>query len=230
MARYARSEPFFPIMTLVVIVFIVVGFGAGFATGFGSTGFPPSGALIVHGLATLAWFALTLVQAFLIRRANFVLHRQLGFASLGLAALIVVLGYFTIAGAMRNPQWSIAGFDNVGSAIFPFFDIVTFAILYALGMAKRRDREAHKRLMVLAGVMMMDAAVARTAIIVLNAPPASLAIEAAILLAFPIYDWRTRGRVHWATVLGVTLFAVCFALRMALGGSEGWAAFARAVF
>lgn len=230
MATYARSQPFFPIMTLVVIGFIFIGFTGGFITGRNSAGFPPSGALVLHGLATLSWFALTLVQATLIRQANFALHRTLGWASLGLALLIAVLGYFTVVGAVRNPAWSIGGFDNLGSAVFPFFDIVTFAILYALGLANRRDREAHKRLMVLAGVMMMDPAVARTAGILLGSEAMGLVIELAILAAFPIYDWRTRGRPHWATVLGVGLFVVCFALRLALGGTEAWAGFAGVVF
>lgn len=229
MAMYARSEPFFPIMTLVLIVFIVTGFTAGFATGFGA-GFPPSSAIVVHGAATLAWFALTLLQALLIRRANFALHKTLGWASIALVVAVVVLGYRTVSYAIENPDWSIAGFDNVGSAIFPFFDIVTFVVVFTLGMVLRKKREAHKRLMVLAGAMMMDPAVARTAIILLGAPPLALLIELAILLAFPIYDWRTRGRPHWASVFGLVFFAVCFALRMALGGSEAWAGFATAFF
>ncbi|GAA5048125.1 hypothetical protein GCM10023208_05020 [Erythrobacter westpacificensis] len=228
MARYTRSEPFFPIMTLVVVGFIIVGFGSAIAAR--GDGYVPPPALLLHGGVTLAWFALTLVQALLIRRANFGLHRQFGWASLGLAGMIVVLGYNTTAVAMGNPEWSIAGFDPVGSAIFPFFDIVTFAIVYTLGIARRKDREAHKRLMVLAGVMMMDPAVARTAIVLLGAPPLALLLEFAILLAFPIYDWRTRGRPHWASVFGIVLFAVFFALRMALGGTEAWAGFAGAVF
>lgn len=217
-------------MTLIVIGFIITGFGAAFVTGSNSAGFPPSPALVVHGLVTLAWFALTLVQAMLVRRANFALHRQLGWGSLGLAVMIVVLGFNTVVHAIARPDWSIAGFDNVGSAIFPFFDIVTFAIVYALGIANRKRREAHKRLMVLAGVMMMDPAVARTAIIALDAPPLALVLELAILLAFPIYDWRTRGRPHWASVFGLALYTVCFGLRLALGGTPAWASFAGALF
>lgn len=159
MARYARSEPFFPIMTLVVIVFIFLGFGAAIARH--GDGYVPSPALILHGSVTLGWFGLTLVQAMLIRRANFALHKTLGGLSVVLELAIVVLGYTTVVEAMTNPDWSIGGFDNVGSAVFPFFDNLTFIMVYTLGISLRKDREAHKRLMVLAGVMMMDAAVAR---------------------------------------------------------------------
>jgi len=228
MAAYARSERFFPIMTLVVIAFIVIGFGSAIVAR--GNGYVPPPALLMHGTVTLAWFALTLVQALLIRRANFALHKTLGWASIALALLIVVLGYTTTAHAILNPQWSIAGFDSVGSAIFPFFDIVTFLILYTLGILQRKKREAHKRLMVLAGVMMMDPAVARTAILLLGAPPLALLIEFAILLAFPIYDWRTRGRPHWASIFGLALFAACFALRLGLGGTEAWAGFVGVFF
>ena len=229
MVRYARSEPFFSIMTGVVIVFIVLGFGGAYSRGMSAGGFPPSLALVLHGLVTLSWFALTLVQAVLIRRTNIALHRQLGWASIGLAAVIVVLGYNIVAVAIHKPDWSIAGFDNIGSAIFPFFDIATFAVVYALGIANRKNREAHKRLMVLAGVMMMDPAVARTAIVLLDTPPLAILIELAILAAFPIYDWRTRGKPHWASVFGFVLFVVCMALRFALGGTEAWATLASAV-
>lgn len=228
MARYARSEAFFPIMTMVVIVFIVLGFGS-VILGKGNDYTPPP-ALVLHGAVTLAWFALTLVQAMLIRRANFALHKMLGSLSVLLVLAIVVLGYFTVAGAITNPEWTIAGFDNVGSAIFPTFDIVTFVVVFALGLYHRKNAATHKRLMVLAGVMMMDPAVARTAIYFVGAPLLSLLIELLILLAFPIYDWRTRGRPHWASLFGLALFVVCFALRMGLGASEAWAGFAGAVF
>lgn len=228
MAKYARSEAFFPIMTVVVVVFIALGFGSDIL-GRGN-GYTPSTALILHGVVTLGWFALTLVQALLIRRANFALHKTLGGLSVVLVLAIVVLGYFTVAGAITNPAWSIAGFDNVGSAIFPTFDIGTFVIVFALGLYHRKNAAAHKRLMVLAGVMMMDPAVARTAIFLFGAPPLALLFELAILLAFPIYDWRTRGKPHWASLFGLGLFVVCFALRIGLGASEAWASFAGAVF
>ncbi|MWV29087.1 hypothetical protein [Aurantiacibacter rhizosphaerae] len=228
MARYTRAEAFFPIMTLVVLGFIILGFGSAMAAR--GSGYVPTPALILHGVVTLAWFTLTLVQALLIRRANFTLHRALGSVSITLVLGIVVLGYLTTARAVTNLEWSIAGFDNIGSAIFPFFDILTFAIVYAVGVATRRDAAAHKRLMTLAGVMMMDPAVARVAIFVLGAPPLALVLEVAILLAFPIYDWRTRGRPHWASVFGIVLFLACFALRMALGGTDAWAGFVAAVF
>ncbi len=228
MARYARSEPFFPIMTGIVVGFIILGFGAGIAARGG--GYVPPPALMLHGVVTLAWFALTLVQAMLIRVGRFTLHRALGTLSTGLALAIVVLGYFTVRIAVSNPDWTIAGFDNVGSAIFPFFDIVTFAILYGLGVAKRSDAPAHKRLIVLAGVMMMDPAVARVAIFIVGFAPLALVIELAILAAFPIYDWRTRGRPHGASIFGVALFAVCFVLRMTLAKSDAWAEFVATVF
>ena len=228
MARYARSEPFFPIMTMVVVAFIMLGFGAAILGRGG--GYVPPPALMLHGLVTLSWFALTLVQALLIRQANFALHKTLGWASVALVLVIVVLGYFTTVGAIANPAWTIGGFDNVGSAVFPFFDITTFALLYALGLYHRRNAAAHKRLMVLAGVMMMDPAVARAAFFLLGNPSLALPVEAAILLAFPVYDWRTRGKPHWASVFGLLLFAACFALRLTLGGTEAWAGFAQAVF
>jgi hypothetical protein len=228
MAVNPRSEPFFPIMTLVVIVFILLGFGSAILGRGG--GYVPAPLLIVHGSLTLSWFVLTLVQAFLIRRSNFALHKKLGWASLVLVLAMVVMGYRVTAHAMTNPDWSIGGMDNIASSIVPFFDILTFLIMYALGVSKRKDREAHKRLMVLAGIVMMDAAVARTAILLFGIPLLTLLFELAILLAFLVYDWRTRSKPHWVSVFGLVLFAGCMVFKIVVGPTESWAAFATAFF
>ncbi len=229
MAVNPRSERFFLIVPIVMIGFILIGFGSALAA------HPPGQILpdpiiIVHALTTLAWFVLTIVQAQLIRHSSFALHRKLGWTSCGLAAAIVVLGYFAIVHAMANPEWTIAGIRNPGAAIFPFFDLVTFVGFFVLGVLQRGNREAHKRLMALAGVMMMDAAVARAAIRAIGVPEMTAVIELAVLLAFPLYDWRTRGKPHWASLLGLAGFIAFMSVRQTFGASDGWAAFATALF
>ena len=87
MAKYARTEAFFPIMTMIVVAFIALGFGSDILGRDGD--YRPAGALVLHGVVTLAWFALTLVQALLIRRANFALHKTLGGASVLLVLEII---------------------------------------------------------------------------------------------------------------------------------------------
>lgn len=229
MARYARSERFFLIISAVLVASILLGFGSAILSKPGGPS-APEPIVIVHGLATLGWFLLAIAQALLIRNARFALHKQLGWIGCAYAALVVVLGYFTTRNAFGRDGWSVGGFDEVGSAVFPFFDITTFALFVTLGVLQRKKREAHKRLMALAGVMMMDPTIARVGIHLLGNPMLAIPFELAILLAFPIYDWRTRGRPHWASVLGVTLFLGCFALRLGWGGTESWAAFATALY
>ena len=229
MPRYARSERFFLFMVLIMMAVIIAGFGSMFYF-VPSTSFPPRGALILHAGVTFAWYALTALQALLIRSANFDLHRKLGWASIALALLILITGYVTTVNAVARPDWSINGRDPLASAIFPFFDLVTFAVFYPPAVFKRKDREAHKRLMVLAGVMMIDPAAARLGGVVLGSAPVIIAIEAGLLFSFLIYDWRTRGRPHWTSVLGTVVFFFAIAARFALAESEGWKAFAQAVF
>lgn len=225
MTTNPRSEPFFPLVTIVMIALIFAGFGSAFAI-IPDMPFPPRAALIFHGGVTLGWFVLTVVQTILIRRTAFDLHRKLGWASIALAVLIVVTGYITTANAAARPDWSINGRDPLASTVFPFFDLVTFALFYTLGILNRKNRLAHKRLMVLAGVMMIDPAAGRLGGIVFGNPAIIVGIELALLSAFFIYDWRTLRRVHWASVLGAIVFIGCMAARFALAETQAWHEFA----
>lgn len=224
-----RAERFYFFVTLAMIAIVFAGFGSAFAV-VPEIAFPPRASLIFHGIVTLGWFVLTAVQASLIHRSQFDLHRTLGWASVALAILIVVTGYLTTASAAARPDWSINGRDPLASAIFPFFDLVTFSLFYALGVLNRKNGAAHKRLMALAGVMMIDPAAARLGGIVFGNPIIILTIELGLLLAFIIYDLVSRRRPHWASLLGALVFLGCMGARFALAETEAWKSIARSLF
>jgi len=229
MATRARGESFFPILGAVLAVLVVAGFGSALLTAPAGTPHPP--ALVqLHAVVTLGWFGLLIAQGTLIARGNPALHHRIGWASTAWAGMILVMGYLVTRQAMTRPEWTIGGFNPAGSAIFPFFDLLTFALFFALGFARRKDRAAHKRLMILTGVMMIDPAAARLGIGALGNPLVTFALELALVLALPLYDWRSRGRPHWASLLGAGVFVLCMALRLALGGTEAWQDFALMIY
>ncbi|WP_299196636.1 hypothetical protein [uncultured Erythrobacter sp.] len=223
-----RAEPFFFNMTIAMIVIIFAGFGAS-ALYLPEFPFPPSTLLIFHGIVMLGWYILTASQARLIGKANFTLHKRLGQLSAALVALILVTGYFAVSAAIARPETSIAGMTPAGSTIFPTMDLLGFVLFYALALANRTNGAAHKRLMVLAGLMMLPPATARLGLAIGFEPLAGIAAFA-IAGAFLVYDWRSRGRPHWASVLGLVVAVGGAPVRFMVGPSETWARIAEAIY
>ncbi|WP_176273125.1 hypothetical protein [Altererythrobacter lutimaris] len=215
-------------MTLVMIAIITAGFSAS-ALYLPEFPFPPTPLLVVHGIVTFSWYGLTASQAWLIGNSNYALHRKMGQASLILAALILATGYVVVSGAIAKPTNSIGGLTPAGSTIFPSMDLLGFVLFYGLALIRRNDGAAHKRLIVLAGLMMLPPATARLGLAIgLEPLPAVAAL--AIAGAFLIYDWRTRKRPHWASVLGLVVAAGGAPLRFIVGSSDEWERFAQAFY
>lgn len=55
-------------------------------------------------------------------------------------------------------------------------------------------------------------------------------IELALLAAIIVYDIRTRGRPHWASLTGVALFAAAMFAKLVIAGTAGWARFVERLF
>lgn len=94
------------------------------------------------------------------------------------------------------------------------------------GVALRRRSDYHKRLMLLAFVGLLTAAIARAPLIGNNI---LLAFSTTLLLVLGCVAWDTwrNRRLHPAFGWGFALIAVSWPLRLWLSGTAGWLAFAR---
>jgi hypothetical protein len=125
-----------------------------------------------------------------------------------------------------------AGFVQQAQAFLttPLFSMAAFAALVAAAIRLRRDPQTHKRLMVLATISILDAAVARFPLDVLRSsswaylPATDLLLAAAIL-----YDVASRRTVHRAYVWGGLLLVIEQALRIPVGETAAWQTIARAL-
>ncbi|RGP41289.1 hypothetical protein BPTFM16_01591 [Altererythrobacter insulae] len=228
MTANPRAERFFFYVTVTMIVVIFAGFTAS-ALYLPEFPFPPSPLVIFHGVITLGWYVLTASQALLIGQSNFALHKKMGQASIVLVAMILVTGYFVVTTGIIRPGFSIAGMPAANSTIFPTMDLVGFVLFYGLALFNRANGPAHKRLMVLAGLMMLQPATARLGIS-FGFEPFPLVAALAIILAFFVYDWRTRGRPHWASVLALAFTIIGGPIRFEFGASETWGQMAQAIY
>lgn len=80
--------------------------------------------------------------------------------------------------------------------------------------------------MLLATLSILGAAVARTPPALAWGPPFFFGVVDLLILAVAGYDLATRRRVHPATAWGALLVVASQPLRLAVGGTAAWRAFA----
>ena len=181
----------------------------------------------LHGAVFLAWVVLFLVQTVLITRQRRDLHRRLGIVGAVLAGVMVVVGTTIAVVSMRH---NFAGSNERALSFFaiPIGDMLVFSILVASALAWRGQPETHKRLMLLATISLLDAAVARWPIAIMaKGPVAFFAVTDLFIAAGVVFDLASRGRVHRAYICGGLLIVGSQIGRLALWDTTAWHAFAR---
>jgi hypothetical protein len=179
----------------------------------------------VHGAVFTAWVLLFVVQTALISQRKIGLHRRLGVAGVVLAATMVVVGYFTATTAAARGS-TPPGVPPLVFLVVPLFDLVLFAGFVAAAVLRRRNREAHKRLMLMAYVSIIAAAVARIPGVFALGPFGFFGLAFVFALIGMGYDLATRGRIHPVYIWGGGLFALSVPLRLAVSETAAWLAFA----
>lgn len=224
-----RQEPFFFWMAVLLIVIIISGFSL---LAFQRPGGPMATPLFLHfhGAVFLGWFLLLATQARLIGVGSVDLHKKLGLGSIGLAIAIVIIGYLVVQSAIARPGAIIAGRPAAIGSVFPIADIINFMIVYSLGLLNRGTANAHKRLMLLAGVLMIDPAMARL-IIGLGLPGVLILVfEVALLLSLVVYDVTKFRRPHWVSLFGLALYIATFAFKLNIESVSWWPQFVGVLF
>ena len=220
------DRQFYTGMALAAAVVVFVGFSPTFfLRNDQSTSLPLF--LLIHGSLFTTWIALFIAQTSLVAARRTDLHRRLGWATAALAAVMVVVGMTTGIVAMQGhlPDQGDAALSFLTT---PLFSMVAFATLVGAAIRFRRDPQTHKRLMVLATISILDAAVARLPFAFLRSsewnyiPTTDLFVAAAIL-----YDVVSRRSVHRAYIWGGALLVVEQALRIPVGETENWKTIAR---
>ena len=183
--------------------------------------------LYVHGFIFTLWIALLLTQTTLIATQRTRTHMRLGIAGMLLASLMIVIG--TVTAIVRAKGASpIPGVNPLSFLTIPLGDMLVFMILVGSAFYFRRRLEIHKRLMLLATIAILPAAVARLpfAFIQQYGPLAFFGLSDLFIVPCLLYDISTRGRPHRATVLGGALIVLSHPLRLIVGTTHAWLAFA----
>ncbi len=177
--------------------------------------------IAIHALLFFGWTLFLIYQAWLAASGSVARHRDVGLIGVSLATAMTIFGILT---AFNSTQRAIAAGYAPGAEAFlvvPLAPMLMFAVLVIAALVNLRRPEWHKRLMITATAVLLDAAIARLFIFFvvmkgslppfqgtvglagLPGPPPPVAailppalIALLFVVAGMIYDRRTRGAVH----------------------------------
>lgn len=189
----------------------------------------PEPVFLVHGAVLTAWMVLLVSQALLITRRRVLLHRSLGWLGAALAIAVVVLGIHGATVAAQRPGGFIGvPFPPLQFLVLPFLAMVFFGVLVALAIAWRSKPQYHKRLMLLATVNLLEAAIIRIPLDFIEAgvPFTSFGSACLFIVALAIYDKRVSGKLHRVTLWGGLAVILSQPGGMLIMNTQAWTNFA----
>jgi len=235
-ARAARSKIYVG-LALMIAAIVLVGFSRSFYGTLVAGAMHPW-IIHVHAAVYVGWLALLIAQTVLAARGEIATHRRVGKFGIAYGALVWILGLIV---SIAIPVIDVhSGQSERGEQFLaiPLGDMVLFGGFFGAAIAYRRKPEIHKRLIILAAVAVMFAAVGRALTnvgVLLGDPDAPLGgVPARLLLWYsPVlvamaHDLVTRRRIHPVYWIGVVAMAVAF-LRVPYSQTDHWHAIARTI-
>jgi hypothetical protein len=198
----------------------------------------------LHAIVFYGWLTLLIVQTRLAASRQLVRHRELGVLGVAVATAMCFVGTGAAVQSVRQAQ--AAGFGDAGLAfsVVPLSGIVFFAALFTLALVNVKRLDVHKRLILVATISLLQAAVGRVFLLALGADPPTAATTAPppvfvtvvpglvsdlLLVWAMLHDKRTLGHVHrvyWAAGAALLVLQV---IRIPIAETDAWTSIARFV-
>lgn len=191
-------------------------------------GAPPLTPLVhLHGLVMTVWFGLFFVQVFLVSKRRVDLHRRLGTFGMLWAPVVFVVAVATSITAAKLGHAPPGPPPLVFLAV-PLGDMFFFACVVPLAFVYRKQPAIHKRLMLLAFVGLLAAAIARIPLdaIAHVGPLAYFGLTTLIAAACITADTIRHRRLHPAFGWGLLFLVATQVGRLAISQTETWMRFA----
>jgi hypothetical protein len=190
---------------------------------------------VIHWHAAVfgAWFVLVLAQTTLVAAGHSAVHRRLGVAAVVLAPAAIAIAALTTVEAARHGANPGNIFANPRAFMaLGFVDLVLFTGFVTAALVSRRRPELHKRLMILACVILLWPAITRLPSFAGTRPleplefAALLSLLALFALSGPLYDLLSRRRVHAIEIVGGCLIVAGRPIARFIGTTSAWQSFA----
>jgi FtsH-binding integral membrane protein len=211
---------FYFAMSLLVAGIVVWGFSHSVNENLFHPAVPRPFFLWIHAAAFSGWVAFYMFQSALVRTRNVKWHRFFGWFGVGLASVMVVLG-FTIAVIMNRFEAVVLHEPDPAFLAIPFSDMVFFGVLVALAIYWRRKPELHRRLLFIATCALLDAPFARISFL-FNNNLFYPCIDAVMLLGV-VRDLMVNRRIHKVYLIALpALMTLQVGVLYLWRGSPGW--------
>jgi len=219
---------FFSGMAVLILATVFLGFARSYYLAGVFKAPLPNLIVHIHGALFSSWILLLIAQTSLVAASRIDLHRRLGLLGFALACLVVLLGL--LAGTDSMARHFAAGKPGVEARAFyaiPVADMLVFSTLIYFAFRNRFNPAAHKRLILIATIALLDAAFVRWPI-----HAAWWDLRVAQMCCYPLllllvgYDlWSTR-KVHGTTLWASVFLIVLQQVRIPIGRTVPWQSFA----
>lgn len=183
-----------------------------------------------HGIILMSWFALLIIQPFLLKYGKNNIHRQLGKVGYILAptvcfSIFIVTKMVYYREIAKRPEPSV-----LGQLSLDIPTIFIFGLFYALAMINRHKSYSHMRYMIGTSFLMIGPGLGRT-LIIFGGIPFPLAVTIAlyvmdvIALLFLLNDYRKGGNLK--PMLTIALIIIANHLLWVFQASGIWQSFAK---
>jgi len=181
----------------------------------------------IHSTVMTSWLLLYFTQTLLAAIGNIKIHRRLGPLAFVLGILVFVfMGIVSFHGLIVNhpPEGSFL----FSLLISNFFEMLTFALFFTWGMLlRKKNTGAHKRLITLATISLLFAAIDRMR---LNNLLPSLGMEGyttffyvdILLIPLFLHDLITLRRIHKFTWICTAILIFLQVISRSVSGSPSW--------
>ncbi len=212
-----------------MLMCVLVGFGPTYYLAGVFSAPLPSRVIHVHGALFSCWMLLLIAQNSLAWAGRVDIHKKLGLFGFVMACLMVVAGW-TAATDRLVRGTAPPGLDTYFFYIVPMTDMVIFATLMFFAYRARRDPSAHKRIIYIATVGILIAAIARFPHpwFFHNALHAAIASYGLLLLLIAYDLWSTH-KIHRATLWAGGFLILVQQTRLPIGKTAAWHSFAAGV-
>ncbi len=225
--RRRRERWFYIGMSIALVITVFAGFAPTYYLRPYFNTAPLMPLLHLHGFVFTSWLVLFVTQTTLVAAHRTDIHRRLGVAGGVIAVLMVLLGVTTALVRAKQGATPLPGISPLSFLVVPLGDMFVFSILVGAGFYFRRRPDVHKRLMLLATISILAAAIARLPFAIMRAgPPAFFGLTDVFVVACVLYDLVTLRRIHRATALAGLFIVASQPLRLMLGGTHAWLSFA----
>jgi FtsH-binding integral membrane protein len=216
---------FFSVTALMMAVTVYVGFAPTYYMAGIFRAPLPNTLIHIHGAAFSCWILLLITQTSLTSAGRVDIHRRLGLVGFGLASVMVILGVLASTDRLARAS-APPGTDPYFFYIIPLGDMFIFATLVFFAYRSRSDSAAHKRIIYVATVGLLIAAIARWHVPLVRGATRAAIASYVFLILLAAYDLWSIRRIHRATLWASGFLIFVQQVRLPIGRTAAWHSFA----